>query len=1074
MPKGNKHSKPTDNIPTSGASDAQDSQNLGRRSSEDQERDKSVYKYLLECLTDLGISEGKANIKPNESGIANQWGQKDNRIYIRRVLRSVLPEYYSEKERVSVVPGLTLGKLVEILTAIQKYWAEKRIKTTESLEVPRILTRNEKLRAFRKFNQLTPSEKEKLQLPTHPGETILQDLLASITDPIKGLKPEDTVPFYKEATNLFYNLFKKLELKNSPDLNYSLTDVIKKNVEVLIEEHYQGINVDLKAQKVKELVNKVWREISRIELQSGLRQYKSLLRDEIPTDAKHSNNSLLPHAFIEHLTRSLVENEILTDEFPIYLKHLEIEKIHPLPLYIKTEEQKFGLLNPLLLDNDDEDINGLERQFAYKLKVHFYVKIPDNYQPYIQGDYSKISFFNKNENKLEFFEETTGVGSPIYHINAAINRVLLWDIPKLSDYFPLARNILQNNEFFGSSSLVWSYSLVNLCKKDDITSINLNKSYDKVVSDCETAYGEYCGFDLVEVAAKASLQAILRAIKQTGIDSVTYLTQLCHRVEEINAFRKAESYLNFYPFSLKAMEGYLNQTIFCGRYRTLDNQYNFVEVNEGKPWSAVAYDAHLAITNAYFKEGLYRIGKKYLDVLKPHVEDAKKGKNKCLSDIILTKYEICQFRYHYLTDLEDLESRQLHSDRSSAIRLATDSLYEAKKYLKNLLRKYYIIGACAQTNFNPFFYLLSRIYAHRAKLYIFTSSYADRPGRRWDRLIEPIRLLEKARIYAARDGNPLLYAYCSAYQSWCYITVAYLGDYKQLPTGFAKEECMDWAKRLIDHALICYKNLGHVCYQQIKDNGGRITNTNRNGKFYENYGNIQIQVVPLIQELSNNTTKREQINQTDNNVIVVDFSILKQICTDEPKSIYLFGTHSSILLFAMGMIKLCDDKNSGSELKEELNESIRMFTYCSALAEDGTKGKIADDGTFYSERIFCEGDSLIRGLYPHRLTQFADLGKIWAATSKCILLLHDSNSDWKEVNSLLKYLPTSSNKLVLEGNYCGQKRYNGHFESHCDRLVQYFEQLKIKKLPFTSLSEIRNKVVRDVFKIMRGESDVKP
>ncbi len=1079
MQRENKHSKCTDNIPGSDTSDIQDSQNLGRRSSEDQERDKSVYKYLLECLTDLGISEGEENTKPNESGIASQWGQKNNRIYIRRVLRSVLPEYYSEKERVSVVPGLTLGKLVEILAAIQEHWAKKRFRISEFDKVPRILTRNEKLRAFRKLYQLTSGEKERLKLPTHPGETMLQELVASITDPVKGLKTEDYIPFYKKATNIFYNLFKKLELKDNRYLNLPLLDIIKINVETLIEEHYQGINVDSKTQKIKELVNKVCREISRIELQSGLRQYKSLLRDEIPNDEVHYNNSLLPHEFLEHLTRSLVENEILTDEFPIHLKHLEIEKIHPLPLYVKTEEQKFGLLNPFLLDDDhedDEDINGLERQVAYKLKLHFYIKIPDNYQTRIGGQYGQISFFNKNENKLEFFEEVTGIGSPIYHIIAAINKVLLWDIPKLSDYLPISRNILQNNDFFGSSNLVWSYSLVNLCKKDDIEkAINQNQSYDTVVSDCETAYGEYCGFDLVEVAAKASLQAILRAIKQTGINPVTYLTQLCHRVEEINAFRKAESYLNFYPFSLKAMEGYLNKTIFCGRYRTLDSQYNFVEVDKGKPWSAVAYDAHLAITEAYFKEGLYRIGKKYLDVLKSHIEDAKKSKNKCLSDLILAKYELCQFRYHYLTDLEDSESRQLHSDRSSAIRSAADSLYEAEEYLKNLLRKYYIIGACGQTNFNPFFYLLSRIYAHRAKLYIFTSSYADCPGGRWDALIEPIRLLEKARIYAARDGNPLLYAYCSAYQSWCYIMVAYLRDYKQSPTGFTKEECMDWAKRLIEHALICYKNIGKVCYQQIKDNGGRITNINQNGKYYESYGDIQIQVVPLIQELSENSKEFEQIYQPENNVIDVDFSILKQICADELKSIYLFGTHSSILLFAMGMLELCDDKNHGTTLEEKLNKSIRMFTYCSALAEDGNRGKVnPDDGTYYSERIFCEGDSLVRGLYPHRLTQFADLGKIWAATSKSILLLHHSYSNWQEVDSLLNCLPTSSNKSVLSGNYCGQKRYNGHFESHCDRLVQYFEQLKIKQLYFTSLSETRNKIVRDVFKIMRGESDVKP
>ncbi|WP_051503151.1 hypothetical protein [[Scytonema hofmanni] UTEX B 1581] len=1071
MAKTTKKSANMDNLPNHESSD-QDLQNLGRRSLEDQQRDKSVYKYLLECLTDLGINEKRENAKPNESSIAEQWDQKKNRIFIRRVLRSVLPEYYSEEERVSVVPGLTLGKLVEILAGIQTYWAKKRLNTPES-EVPRILTRAEKLKAFRKFYQLTLEEKEKLNLSVHPGEPMLQEFLAIVTDPVKGLKTEDIIPFYKRVTNLFYNSFKKLELKNKSYLPLLITDIIKINVETLLEDHYQGIVQDLKIQKTKELVNKVCREISRIELQTGFRQYKSLLKDD--RDELQPDISLLPHNFIEHLTRSLVENEILTDEFPIHLKQLEIKKIHPLPLYVKTEEQKFGLLNPLLLDDeeDKEDVVGLERQFAYKLKIHFYVKVPDNYQAWIEGEYHQISFFNQNENKLEFFEEITGIGSPIYHIISAINRVLFSDIPTLSNYLPVARNLLTNNEFFGSSSLVWSYSLVNLCKKDDIDkAINLNKNYEEIIRSDETAYGEYCGFDSVEIAAKAALQARLRAIKQTGINPVVYLTELCNRVEEINALRKAESYLDFYPFSLKAMEGYLNQTVFRGRYRSANSQLNFVEIDEGKPWSAVAYNAHLSITENYLKEGLYRIAKKYLDVLIPHIENAKKGTNKCFDDFMFAKYELCKFRYYYLTDLEDVENRQLHSDRATATRSATDSLDNAEKYLKNILKKYYAISACVQSNFHPFFYLLSRVYAHRAKLYIFTSSYTDRAGGRWDGLIKPISLLEKARIYAARDGNPAIYAYWSAYQSWCYIMVAYLGDYQPSPTEFTREECLDWAKRLIEHALICYKNIGKKSYQQIKDNGGRITEVSIHGKYYKNYGDILIQVVPLIQELSEQSADSEQIYESENNVINIDFSILKKICTDDNKSTYLFGTHSCILLFGMGMLELCDDENE-SQLALRIKKAIRMFTYCSAIAEDGNKGRRnPDDETFYLERIFSEGDCLVRGLYPHRLTQFAELGKIWAATCKSILLLYNSTFDWQEINQLLKTLPTSSNQSILD-SACRQKRYNGHLESHCDRLVDYFEQLQVKKLSFDSLMEIRNKIVRDIFKIMRGESEVK-
>ncbi|OKH44168.1 hypothetical protein NIES2101_29060 [Calothrix sp. HK-06] len=1036
-----------------------------------------MYKYLLDHFTDLGVNEKENIIKPNESSIANQWGQKNNRIFIRRVLRSVLTEYYSEKERISVVPGLTLGKLVEILEGIQAYRTAKRLEIQDS-EISLTLTRAEKLRVFRLYYQLTLEEKKILNLPVHSGEAILHEFLLTVTDPNTGLKPEDSLLFYKKITDIFYNSFNQTNFHSRLNISVSVTDIIQKNIEVILEKLYQGINEDLKVQKIKELVRKICNEISRIELQSGFRQYKSLLKNEIITDAEKQNNSLLPPKFIEHLTRCIVENEALSDDFPIHLKHLEIEKIHPLPLYLKTEEQKFGLLNPLLLEDDEdvEDVVGLKNQFAYKIRVHFYIKIPDNYQAWIAGEYHQVSFFNENENKLEFFEEISGIGSPIHNIIAAINRVLLWDIPSLSNYLPLARDILNNNEFFGSSSLVWSYCLVNLCKKSDIEkAIQENKLYDEIISNNEAIYGEYCGFDSVETAAKAALQARLRAIKQTGIKPEIYFTELCHRVEEVNALRQAENYLTFYPFSLKAMEGYLNKTIFYNRYRVVDNNLNFVELNDGKAWSIVAYYAHLTITESYLQEGLYRIAKKYLDVLEPHIIEAKKGKNKCFRDFIFVMYELCQFRYHYLTDLEDIESRESHSDRAIAIRTATDSLNNAEEYLKNILRKYYIVDACGQSNFHPFFYLLSRVYAHRAKLYIFTSSYTDHPGNRWDALIQPIHLLEKARIYAARDANPALSAYWSAYQSWCYLIVAYLGDYNQPTKGFSREECIDWSKRLIDHALICYKKIGKICYQQIKDNGGRITELKKeeDGKYYEHYGDTRIQGVPLIKELSKGSDESEQIYDSDNNVINFDFSIFIDIFT-EHKSVYLFGTHSSILLFAMGMLRLCDDEKKESEKLIQIKEAIRMFTYCSAIAEDGNKGKKDNNNEkLYLERIFNKGDSLIRGLYPHRLTQFADLGKIWAATCKSILLLYNSTFDWQDIDELLENLPTSSSKSVLDDN-CGQKRYNGHLESHCDRLIQYFEQLKCKRLNLTNLTEIRNKIVRDVFKIMRGESDVKP
>jgi hypothetical protein len=106
----------------------------------DVDREKAVYEYLL-SLTDLGTAAGRRGqdklTKPNESSVAKQWGME--RIFVRRVLRSVLHEKYYANEDETPVPGLTLGKLVKILSSLQSYWNGQRSAETHQ-RVPRILT----------------------------------------------------------------------------------------------------------------------------------------------------------------------------------------------------------------------------------------------------------------------------------------------------------------------------------------------------------------------------------------------------------------------------------------------------------------------------------------------------------------------------------------------------------------------------------------------------------------------------------------------------------------------------------------------------------------------------------------------------------------------------------------------------------------------------------------------------------------------------------------------------------------------------------------------------------------------
>ncbi|MBW4474914.1 MAG: hypothetical protein KME45_31725 [Stenomitos rutilans HA7619-LM2] len=1089
----------------------------GRRGLEDQDRDKTVYRYLL-TLTDLGLTKDEAgNPKINESYVAKQWGLEDNRIFVRRVLRAVLHEYYPD-EKNHTVPGLTLGKLVKILAALEKFWSLRKRETAEG-KVPRILTRAEKWRALRTFWQLSLEERDELGLPIHSGEILLQQMLENATDPVKGLSKEDITHLY-ETFLCYHQLNRTIKPRSElPEQgkaksqqeqlsaynirrNQALKrreEFVRETIEGLIDEYFEGLDKQRKIDKIQNFYDKVQREISRIEFQSGLKQIKPLIGKEIVGSDVYE----LTSEFVKRLAQSIVENEILTDEFPIYLKHVEVEKIQPLPLYVKREGQEFGLLNPFLLDKegDEESINGLEEQYVYKVKVHFYIKLPGGYKTKFLDNLDK----RVNRKQLHFFEEIVGIGSPLSHITAAINRVLLWDIPCLNEYLPIVKQILLKDEVIGRShsSPVWTHSLVKLCKKTDVDrAIREGKHYEVVDTNLEPAYGDFCGFDFMEVSAKVALSARLRAIRQTGVSPKVYLEQICNRVEEYEALRNAKNLLNFYPFSLRAMEGYLNTTIFRqGKYRTADQTFNFKEENATKPWSLVAYEAHLSLTEAYLREGLYRCAKKHLDVIEPHLQNFEQT----ISSLIYAKYYLYLFQYRLLADLTDQE--YTYSDRYQAIQAAVDSLDQAEDWLKYRLKICHTVDELSQSNIHPFFHILSRISSNRARLYVSFSTYAEKVGNAWETLLEPIRLLEEARIYSARDGNPADYAYQSAFQGWCYLMVAYLWDHTRSPKpGFSKAECLDWARRLIDHALVCYSSTGRLCYQQLKNNAGKVSDepisiTTESGetsdRFYDSYGRAKVQIIPFIRELPQGANEYQQ--KCTHDVLEFDLSILKQVDhfhSDNSK--YLFGTYSSILLFSMGILEICDEQDE-HRLLDGIKRALRMFIYCWAIAEDGVRGTLEGnevilDRIFDSSRQERFPDSLIQGLYPHRISRMTDLGKIFMAVCKLLTILshadilqfYQSNLDWHSFYKLTELewrdIREFTQDLHDENEISGiaqaleQTRYNGHLADHYERIKRYFqhfeEQLESRKLSFSNITEARDKVVKDIFRLVRGESSV--
>jgi hypothetical protein len=355
-------------------------------------------------------------------------------------------------------------------------------------------------------------------------------------------------------------------------------------------------------------------------------------------------------------------------------------------------------------------------------------------------------------------------------------------------------------------------------------------------------------------------------------------------------------------------------------------------------------------------------------------------------------------------------------------------------------------------------------------------------------LIEPLRLLEKARIYAARDGDANYYAYWTVYQIWSYLITAYVGDTKLLKGKFSRQNCLEWAERLIKNALDCYGERGRKSYQQIKNYSGKQTEFSILNIVYEKYNDIYVQTIPPIIEIGKGSSHLDEFyqeilksSQSQEKIIQLPMSALTYLDSNSDNKIYLFGIHASLLLFGLGLVELCKD-NQEEGLEERIRMAMKRFTLGAAIASEGTVDEKRGEKT-YLQRIFTEQkpnkdqkmpeDFQIRGLYPHRLTQFTAKGKIFAATCRVILFLYNYekySSYWPEVAYLLNDLHDA--QTIIRSNNpdysLGQNRYSGHLEQQFKGVKSYLESQK-NSGKSGSLEEIRNRIVTDIFKILRGD-----
>lgn len=393
-------------------------------------------------------------------------------------------------------------------------------------------------------------------------------------------------------------------------------------------------------------------------------------------------------------------------------------------------------------------------------------------------------------------------------------------------------------------------------------------------------------------------------------------------------------------------------------------------------------------------------------------------------------------------------------------------------------------------------------------------------------------MFEQARIFAAMDGDPDLYSYCSAYQAIAYIVAGFILD-NPSSDDFSRSKCLHWAIRLIEHSIICYSETGNDCYQKIKEKSGIGSGIKPEEIMgIRKYGKYLIQNIPPIREIPKNKEKlfyfRNVLEDIDNsedkdlNSIYLDMAALS-VKSDDLKyftltninGVHLFGTYASVILFARGLYILCDPKNKNyKEFFADIELASRMLTYAWAIAEDGyvateeyqlereffltRKTGNKEENKYYNKyceeyyegflELYKREIAYIRDIYPHRITEIADLGKIFAAVCKYLLLYcHPELDNYclnkrdleKDIKALLKRLH-GLKAIDVPDFYCGQTDFNGHFRSSFNKVKSYLLEILEQEMKqyqeeenttsqnksIDDLSNLRDEVVQRIFRYL--------
>ncbi|MEO1388667.1 MAG: hypothetical protein AAFV85_15065, partial [Cyanobacteria bacterium J06634_6] len=697
-------------------------------------------------------------------------------------------------------------------------------------------------------------------------------------------------------------------------------------------------------------------------------------------------------------------------------------------------------------------------------------------------------------------------------------------------------------------SPVWSHSLVKLCRRETINDAlwqslepvvadtkreepqtaektNIIRSYEEFAFVDPEGRGDYCEFGMFSSAAKAALQARLQAIKNAGISASVYRDALLRREEQQYILQEAKKMVSGYPFSAFAMESYLQAELFDGLHR---DEKGSVSDNS---FSYVVCDAYLTLIETFVAEGVYRKAYKYLSELherlsassnnwiawcQSYMDESTDGiPNKSSADsfsgVLLVRYELCMAEYFYILDCaeeykankaEYFIGTEAFADLTAAVKLAWKALDRAEQLLMVRLAKYHVINEISQATFHPYYHLLSRIYLLRAKMMIvhplsaglfmgvdfrlptdhpFKAARRTKPG-----CIHGGRLflLERARLYAACDGDNDLYMTATAYQCWSVLLASLeQGEAVEInqqgnPIRILIEDCLPWARKLRDHALLQYEETGRRCYHEIKELSG-LSDAFADNLFAidkRRFGSYNIDPIPSIRETigerepghrllpPSEKTGGKTSSRKEDEVLFLDMRMLSLrkgwVDSSNPQNmqtIYLFGPKSAYLFFIRGLYHLFSNEqkefSSGTQEQplttlaawdQKLKDCYQLFNYAWATADDGCT--IEQTGSerkqwkikrYSSKRMSPIQDkhaASVWDLYPFRVTEIDDLGKIFAVVCASLRLYTSTSSDdtaarEREIAWLLERLHREHD---IENNpdcaeaLKGQKRYNGH------------------------------------------------